>query len=330
MLKSVTKSKLSREDIVAIINNAFPNQEINDIYELTEGMYNSVYRIEVNCINYILKIAPSKNVKVLRYEHNIMQSEVDFCNKYSNQYSFIPKVIAYDNSCRLIDKPYFIMNHIEGRSFSEFSRTKSDCIYHQLGNLVSSFNPNTEDYYGYPEGKHHNSMREFYNDAIDNILIDGEEINIRPVINSNNLKLIKELSVEFNSVNSPSLVHFDIWEGNVFVNNNNVDEYEITGIIDWERGFYGDYLGDFISMKFFQHVRKNRAFIDGYYGSSYQFNYNELVRLSLLRIYLFSIIITESYYREIRNSYLLNKLFGRFMLRREIRNLKKLYRSNHG
>ena len=39
----------------------------------------------------------------------------------------------------------------------------------------------------------------------------------------------------FDEVKEPSLVHWDMWEGNVFVK-----EKHVLGIIDWERAMWGE------------------------------------------------------------------------------------------
>ena len=74
--------------------------------------------------------------------------------------------------------------------------------------------------------------------------------------------IVKELMTEFENekqvfdeVSSATLVHWDMWEGNVFV-----EDDHVSGIIDWERAMWGEALMD---DRFRKH-NLNKDFLDGF------------------------------------------------------------------
>ncbi|MDD6307484.1 MAG: phosphotransferase [Clostridiales bacterium] len=53
------------------------------------------------------------------------------------------------------------------------------------------------------------------------------------------LSLLEKDKKIFDAVTQPVLVHWDMWEGNIFIKDGC-----ITGIIDWERALWGEPLMD--------------------------------------------------------------------------------------
>ena len=95
----------------------------------------------------------------------------------------------------------------------------------------------------------------------------------------------------FAEVKRPSLVHWDMWEGNIFVDNG-----EMSGIIDWERAMWGD---PFMDDRFRRHNRP-AAFLEGF-GQTV-FSPDELRRIAWYDLFLYLTMITESFYREYQNT----------------------------
>lgn len=70
------------------------------------------------------------------------------------------------------------------------------------------------------------------------------------------------------TLQKPSLVNFDLWAGNVFVRKQE-DGYYLTGMIDFERSFFGDPLASFSSaLLLYDNVEKETAFLEGYNKAS--------------------------------------------------------------
>ena len=90
------------------------------------------------------------------------------------------------------------------------------------------------------------------------------------------------------SVKEPRLVHWDLWNGNVFV-----QEGHVSGIIDCERALWGDPLQEY----YFRHLADHsEAFLKGY-GNRFD-SPEQLERRKLYDLYLELIMVIECYYRE--------------------------------
>jgi len=89
-------------------------------------------------------------------------------------------------------------------------------------------------------------------------------------------------------VTTPVLVHFDLWQGNVFVD---PAESRVVGIIDPERAFWGDPVADFVSLALFGDIEDEPDFLAGYGGVA--FTPAMRYRFRLYRVYLYLIMIVE-------------------------------------
>jgi len=78
--------RLSAEQITILAEKAFGNYcIIRDIRELNDGFFNSGFLIDLDgCRKMVLKVSPIKNIRVMRYEKNIMDTEVYVLNKLNS------------------------------------------------------------------------------------------------------------------------------------------------------------------------------------------------------------------------------------------------------
>lgn len=193
----------------------------------------------------ILKIAPDPKVTVMTYEKNIMEAEVGSMELVAKKTKVpLPEVEFYDPSCTLCSSPYFFMKRINGKSLSSqkssLTTEQISHINHMVGSLNKEINQITNDSFGYPGQKElqgDNWFDVFYA-MIKTVLKDAEKENIDLTISSSELlELLKKDKEIFQSILTPRLVHWDIWDGNIFV-----DDGKLTGLIDWERCLWGDSL----------------------------------------------------------------------------------------
>ena len=99
-------------------------------------------------------------------------------------------------------------------------------------------------------------------------------------------------------VKEPRLVDFDLWAGNVFLRKEG-EEYRISGIMDFERAFYGDPYADFIAaFGIYGDIAGEEAFIEGYSeaaGAGLEVTHNDRIRMKLYRIYMDLNLVIETY-----------------------------------
>ena len=93
----------------------------------------------------------------------------------------------------------------------------------------------------------------------------------------------------------PALVHFDLWDGNVFVAPT-PDGWRLTGMIDGERALFGDPYAEFVSIALFRDIRQLPSVLDGYAevtGEPVEFTEDVRIRIAMYTCYLYLIMVTE-------------------------------------
>ncbi|MDO4326659.1 MAG: phosphotransferase [bacterium] len=263
-MESLTKNHQSKERLAAIVKACFPDTALDTYRELKEGYFNAAYDVLLqNGQTLILKIAPPKHVPIMSYEKNIMFSEVEAMRMVS-AYSDIPspKIYAYDNSCTICPSPYFFMEKLPGNSVHALSDTltaeEKQAIQVQAGQINRKINEITCPYFGLPgqpqvQGE---SWYPVFCQMLELGISDAKARNIDLKISIEQLLYLLQRDASlFEEVKEPQLVHWDLWDGNIFIKDGT-----ITGLIDWERCVFGDPLMEVG----FRTYKDNAAFQKGY------------------------------------------------------------------
>ena len=144
---------------------------------MTGGEFNSVYKIVTDdSKNYVIKIAPSSDVEVLTYEHNLIQSEVFAYEKLAELKSVhVPEIFGYSQSS---DEPYkyLIMEFIEGKTLSNSKLTdeETDKVMYGLGQTMAEIhNISVPDGFGYLQNGLKETWKDAYLSMVDSIIRDG-------------------------------------------------------------------------------------------------------------------------------------------------------------
>jgi aminoglycoside phosphotransferase (APT) family kinase protein len=206
----------------------------------------------------------------------------------------VPEVLYYDNSGTICDADYFFMDRIEGDSFFKLKNSGSIPyeqqidVYKEIGRLNHEMNQITGTSFGYlglPD-KQGSSWKNVFGQMAEEVLLDGERIEICLGAGYDEVrKLMDQASFALEEVKQPYFVHWDLWDGNVFIKDG-----RITGIIDFDRAVWAEPLMEF----YFRGHINNTDFYKGY-GENLQ--EKAPVRSLLYDMYLFLIMIIETKYR---------------------------------
>lgn len=298
-MESKTKSKLTSDKIDELVKKAFGSSiNAEEMEELTEGCFNTAYRITLsNGLKTVLKVSPPKDVLVMRYEKNIMEAEVYVLDKTRELGDMpVPKVYYYDKSGEIISSEYFFMEYIDGvplnRIHSELSPQQQKEISEELGVLLKRIHSIESSYFGYisQEDRRFPTWEEAFLYMIKELLEDAKEANvILPYDYDKLYNVIYEKREVLKAVKVSSLLHKDLWQGNIFVDPKTT---KITGIVDCERALYGDVLLDLVC----SFLLNDEAFMKSYM-ERIALERDEEIRVVLYRIYLFLIMHIECFYR---------------------------------
>ena len=292
----ITKNRQTKENIIRMAKAAFPQRGVPRIAELTEGMCNAAYKLTFeDGFQTILKIASPIKTGFMTNECNLMEAEVKAMKLVAQNTGIkVAAVYRYDTSKELCDGDYFFMESLEGTSWisvmDRLGEEENSRLRMEVGKLQKQLSEVTGDKFGLLGDSVHqfDNMYEFIYFLLNNVLNDAERRAVATGVPKD--RILAKLSrdkVLFEKIKTPTLVHWDMWEGNIFVK-----EGEISGIIDWERAMWGE---PFMDDRFRYHNRHS-DFLKG-------FGINELSEEELKRIYWYDILLyltmmTEVTYRE--------------------------------
>lgn len=274
---------------------AFPDKQVTEIKELTEGMCNVTYSIAFSDgSESILKVAAKDRSGNTSNEVNLMRAEVTAMKLVAEKCSFkVADVQYYDTSNTICDGNYFFMEKLKGDNFhfvkEKMSEEEISAIGKELGRISRELSTIQNPDFGFlGEDTRYESLFAFVKQMLTNLISDAERRNVDILYDGRTLldQLEKDKGA-FEEVKKASLVHWDMWEGNVFVKDGRV-----SGIIDWERAMWGE---PFMDDRFRMHNR-NKYFLEGFGQTS--FSEDELKRLRWYDIILYLTMMIEVFYRE--------------------------------
>lgn len=295
-MESITKSRKSKETIERMVEKYFAPLKMEKCTELTEGYFNVAYEIELSDgSSTVLKIAPDKDARIMTYEKNIMFSEVQ-AMRLAGQFKNIPvpQIYGYDDSCTICKSSYFFMEKISGKSLnimkSTLTQKQIEEIYRETGKILGSVNHIVCPCFGYP-GQPEYQGKEWYPVFCKMLkagIEDAKQGNVDLRISTEELLLLLEKDrPAFDEVTEPRLVHWDCWDGNIFV-----EDGKLTGIIDWERCLFADPLMEVG----FRTYDPNREFQRGY--GLERLTEKQFRRALWYDIYLMLLVSLECEYRK--------------------------------
>ena len=292
---AITKNRQSDETISRMVRNAFPEKKIAAIKELTEGMCNVTYDIVFDDgTASILKIAAKDRSGNTSNEVNLMRAEISAMKLVSENFSFkVADIQYYDDSNTICDGNYFFMEKLQGDNFHFVRKDMSEeaiaIVDTEIGKISRELSEIKNPEFGFlGDDKRYDSLFDFVKHMLENLISDAMRRDIDIVYDGQTFmeRLEKDKSA-FAQVHNASLVHWDMWEGNVFVKDGHV-----SGIIDWERALWGE---PFMDDRFRMHNR-GEHFLEGFGQTS--FSEEESARLRWYDVILYLTMMIEVFYRE--------------------------------
>lgn len=293
-MQSLTKSYLEKDVINNISNKVF-KEDVKSFVELTGGWYNSAYDIEtISGKHGILKIEPPSDVRIMGYEKDIMEVEVKVMKRVREETNVpIPEIYCYDISKDIIPQQYFIMEKLDGTPLNEIRQSLDEQTIESIEATLGKYNRCINKYENDKFGLYANSQAKFSNwhpafkSIVQLVLDDGEELKVDIGMPYEKIvDLIDSLKEVLDVVKKPKLVHWDLWDGNIFIK----DE-KIVGLIDFERALWADPL---MEISFWANSKD--YFINGY-GQDIKGEKYFDIRSNLYALYTAIIMVVECKFR---------------------------------
>lgn len=310
-MESQTKNAKTRAQIERMARKAFAGQGLHAgddaVRELKDGWFNAAYAVRLaDGREVILKIAPAASAEVMRYERQIMVTEVATMRLVrQNARIPVPEVLFYDDAHDVCDSSYFFMQKIEGDNLDHVYGTlpleQAAAIDREIGQIIREVNSFRGSFFGYdgnPELRA-DTWKAAFLKIMDSVFADAASKQVafdyaEPALRAAVDKHIAALD----EVTTPCLVHWDAWNPNFFVRGGHV-----TGIIDFERALWADPLmeAQFRALAWGGVSESLRG-----YGKT-EFTPNEQRRCWLYLLHLALVMHVECYFRHYGSDEIFNK-----------------------
>lgn len=304
MAYSYSKVQIAEAAVREIVTRQFGTaRKLERFSELKDGMFNFAAFLELDDgLKCVLKAAPPPDVTVLGYERDIMRAEVEAMRLVRQQTDVpVPQVLVYDDTRSLLPGSFFLMEYLPGVPFNKLRerlpQQAQAQVEREMGRFtrtLASIRGASFGYWGQPEPPGV-SWRACFAHMLQGVITDGMAINVRmPISYAEIYRLAERHFNALDDVREPRLVHWDLWDGNVFVD---PPTLRVTGLVDFERAMWADPLMEAI----FGYPSPDTEYVRGY-GEPLFSTPSEYQRRALYNTYLFLIMVIECYYRRFDNS----------------------------
>ncbi|WP_421742440.1 phosphotransferase family protein [Cellulomonas sp.] len=252
----------------ALTSLVAPIGPLSDVELLTGGQFATTYRVTLaDGTRVVVKTAPVGTDGLLTYEHDLLRAEALVYGLAADQPALLmPQVLHTDFSRTLLPSDALVVSHLPGVPWVDagFGPASSDHrtvrAERETGAVLAALHAIEGPEYGYPCGRREATWAESFTGMVDELLADASRWSA-PVPAAEVRAALERHRHVLDDVARPSLVHTDLWAGNVFVD---PVTGAVVGIIDPERAFWGDPLADLVGVDPMGREPGTPALLEGY------------------------------------------------------------------
>jgi aminoglycoside phosphotransferase (APT) family kinase protein len=299
---SLTKRRVDEAILHALIHDAFgPDAAIARSVELTDGFFNVAFRVLLaDGRDVVLKASPTPDTPLLFYERDLMRAEAEFFRAARVAGVPLPELLHEGFNRTLIDGDFLVLSALDGIAWSsvrdELGETRNAALRHELGGIAARLHAVTrpDGRFGYPAAPDLTATTwpGAFAVMLDALIDDAVRYGTALPVPAAELRRVAERHADaLAEVTVPSLVHMDLWPGNVFVTNRS----RVSGLIDGERMVWGDPLLEFVGMDVFGRADRDEAVTAGYLAAGGRIDRGDGARrrLTLYYLYMQLLLLTE-------------------------------------
>ncbi len=263
------QQSVSAEQIVAMCHRAFGvGVEVGSATELGLGAYNSTYRVELTGRPpVILRVAPEPG-RQYRIERALMRNEHATAPYLAGLGPLQPRTLVVDFTHQLLGRDYLFQTLLDGipapDGLDRYPRPAWASFYGQLGGIARVVHDVPGERFGPVAGPAYDTWSQaligYFTDAgadLEAAGLDAEDAYRLADAAARHRSVLDEIS-------TPRLLHGDLWTVNVLLDPD-APEPRITGVVDSDRGWWGDPLADWtIHRAMLRHGAEHQAFFQRY------------------------------------------------------------------
>jgi aminoglycoside phosphotransferase (APT) family kinase protein len=301
-VESLTKRRTSTDELAAVTRQAFGDRRADaaTFTELPDGSYNAAFLVTLtdSDVDLVLKVAPDPRLRLLSHEVDLMRTEVDFYHRAGQTGVPVPEVVFADFTRTVLETDYVFLSRVPGAPLQTVKETLSEQelagVRSELAGITARLHAVTGPAYGYPlrgSRSWQPSWRAAFGAMVDDILADARRLGTDLPASPDHVGALMHRHDEaLDAVDRPALVHFDLWDGNVFVEPAPAGGWRVTGLIDGERAFFGDPVAELVSLALLRDIADVPEVLAGY---PMQLTEDARLRLTLYTAYLYLIMGVE-------------------------------------
>lgn len=245
--RSKLYKELSYSEIKNILEDYFGGNINFDFNLISGGLFNTTYKIKINNEKeIILRVGPINKELLLKFEQNLMLSEIQVYKLCEEKGIPCSKVIYHSNDNKIINREYMIVEYIESKPLLQIDipKDKEREIYKKIGQYIKKINSIEAKKFGRVFDVYNDKGFDLWSEYLKSEILDVtsrlKEFNL---IDTHLFKEINSIVDKYketlDEINEPKLIHNDLWAGNILINYNN-DIYDVVAIIDADRAIFGD------------------------------------------------------------------------------------------
>lgn len=279
--------ELTNEELASIVRRHFGAGDF-EAKLLDGGMFNTTYRIDIAGEGYVLRMGPVNRHLLLPFERKLMTGEVEFYRICRETGLPVSEVVALDTKRDLVDRDYMIVRFVENVGMFQMPEGGADwnAVMENVGQFMARMHKIEGKGFARlsdaAEGRFYDRWSDFILSELDAVLhafeqsdqYTKEEMTCIAGTFRKYIPLLDEVTV-------PTLLHVDVWHGNVLVKPDGSNE--IAAVIDGDRSIWGDV--DFDLQKEWLH---NPEFERGY-GDIHSITPERETRRKLYRVLMYLI-----------------------------------------
>jgi len=240
------ESAFSPVELTALLRAVLPDAPESPVFSpVPTGKYNTSFYVDGWKKPLVLRIAPpDERDQNLFYEFRMMRQEPGIHSLVRERTDApVAEIVAHSTRHPAIGRDFVLMERLSGRPISDVSLTRQGAgrVLASVGRALSQVHAITREEYGYvgehrpmePQKDWASAFGIMWGKLIDDI----EGCGGYSKEDADRMRRLLEQHLPVFARDVPaSLLHMDIWAENILC----TPEGELTGLLDWDRGLWGD------------------------------------------------------------------------------------------
>lgn len=277
-----------------------PLGELRSARPLTGGMFATTYGVELgDGTRAVVKTAPTSSDQLLSHEHRLLRAEaMVYQLAEADPALLMPRLLLADFTHTVLPGDAVVASWAPGVPVEQVpelaARTAVD-RERALGAVMGRLHALRGDRFGYLDSEgtlRGDTWTEAFGLMVEALLADARRWGV-PVPADETRAALRRHRAATDDVRQPSLVHADLWPGNLFVD---PATGALTAVIDPERAFWGDPLFDVVGAEPLRNDWPSPALVAGHADTGDPLPLGTPLgqaRLALCRLYLALVMTVE-------------------------------------